>query len=164
MTTKNFTFSKEFINDIFLYKNGELFWKKPRKKTFIGEKAGHINKKGYHQITINKKIYPLHRIIFFMFHGYFPDCVDHIDNDKNNNKIENLRAATLTQNQYNKPISPKNTSGYKNVCLDKKTNKWFVRMRLNGKDQNFGSYFNKEIANFVASTMRHKYHKEFAKN
>ena len=137
---------------------------KTKKKTIIGKKAGHINKRGYHQITVNKKIYSLHRVIFFMFYGYFPDCVDHIDNDKNNNKIDNLRAATLTQNQYNKPISPKNTSGHKNVYLNKTTNKWFVRMRINGKDKSFGSYFNKEIAHFVASTMRYKYHKEFARD
>ena len=64
---------------------------------------GYKDKKGYWHIRINKQTYKLHRIVFYMFHGRDPGkkFIDHIDGDKSNNRILNLRAVTHRENLKN---------------------------------------------------------------
>ena len=73
-------------------------------------------------------------------HGYLPESVDHIDRDRSNNKIENLRAATSTQNQGNRSLNKTNTSGFRGVGWHKKYNKWVARISINGKLKNIGQF------------------------
>ncbi len=73
-------------------------------------------------------------------------CVDHIDNDRQNNKLINLRYATSSQNQQNASISSKNTSGTKGVSWNKRDMKWTARITINGKQINLGSFLNKDDA------------------
>lgn len=164
MADQDFTLTKDFLLHIFEYRDGELYWKNKYKPTSwkkIGEKVGFLHK-GYVALRMNKKYYAVHRLIFMMHHGYLPQFIDHKDNNPLNNRIENLRAATSGQNNCNTKLSKTNTSGYKNVIWSKKSNKWQVLIRVNGKMKYFGVYFCKDVARFVAETMRHKYHKEFA--
>ena len=72
--------------------------------------------------------------------------VDHIDNNKVNNRLLNLRWATNSQNQQNKSIGRNNTSGTKGVYWNKSTNKWKAQIRINGKSINLGSFINKDDA------------------
>ncbi len=70
----------------------------------IGDKlAGYRDQLGYHHIQIQKKTYKLHRIVFYMFHGRDPGkkVIDHINGDKSDNRILNLRAVTRRQNNSN---------------------------------------------------------------
>jgi hypothetical protein len=97
-------------------------------------------------------------------HGYIPKIIDHIDNNPANNRIDNLREATQQENCFNSKKRKHNTSGYKNVVWHDSGKKWAVRLFINGSNKHFGLYFDKEIANFVAETMRYKYHKKFANN
>jgi hypothetical protein len=154
--------NKEYLNELFEYKNGDLYWKNHIYKAWNGKKAGSLNNKGYWVVCINWKRYQIHRLIFLMHNGIFHNLIDHIDGNKLNNKIENLREATNSQNLFNSKKSKTNSSGIKNVHLDKKTGKWMVRLQINKKRKTFGLYFDKEVARFMAETMRHKYHKEFA--
>lgn len=86
---------------------------------------------GYRYVkpTINGKQYWIyqHRIAWFLHHGtWLPTKVqlDHIDCDKSNNVISNLRLATATQNKRNRPKSKNNTSGYKGVAWHKHSKSW----------------------------------------
>ena len=108
---------------LFRYDNGNLYWKQPIGRRAKGI-AGHLNNSGYLTIQHKRKNYLAHRIIYLMFHGYFPDEIDHIDGNRRNNLIENLRPATRKQNLLNSKVSVRNSSGVKNVSLNKKTNKW----------------------------------------
>ena len=65
--------------------------------------AGYLNKNGYWSITIKGQSYKLHRILFYMFHGRDPanKVIDHINGDKGDNRILNLRAVTNRQNLKN---------------------------------------------------------------
>ena len=91
------------------------------KTVSIGDEAGGLNKtSGYYGTRFNGKRYRNHRIIFFLHHGYCPDVIDHIDNQKTNNKIDNLREASLSQNQHNAKIRKDNSTGIKG--LSKLTN------------------------------------------
>ena len=153
---------KEQLLDLFEYDNGELRWKKSRQGVSAGSIVGCGNGFGYKTTKIDGVRYRVHRLIFMMFHGFMPETVDHINGDTADNRIENLRAATRTQNQQNrtKPITGKNPS--KNVYLDKHSSKWRVSFKLNGKQRSFGSYDDLDFAELVAIEARNKLHGAFA--
>jgi hypothetical protein len=73
-------------------------------------------------------------------------CVDHINNDKTNNNIHNLRWATNQENQMNSSMKFNNTSGWKGVHYNKQNNKWQVSIKINGKQKHLGLFTNIEDA------------------
>ena len=73
-------------------------------------------------------------------------CIDHIDNNRQNNNLINLRFATHSQNSQNRSMSSKNTSGTKCVSWNKKMNKWTAQITINGRTIHLGSYLKKEDA------------------
>ena len=155
--------TQDYVKQLFEYRDGELFWKvKHSRSVLIGKKVGTKTKRGYFQLTINKKMYLTHRIIFLMHHGYLPKYLDHIDGNPSNNKIENLRAATLNQNQYNTKLNKNNNSGYKGVSWCESTNNWRVRIQVNKVSKLIGYFDDLELAGLVAQETRNKYHGEFA--
>ena len=158
--------TKELLNKIFQYKDGELYWKEktsPYSHIKIGDKAGCVNKEGYVVICVNKKIHKAHRLIFLMHHGYLPKEIDHKDTNPLNNRIENLREATTSQNGYNKNIQKNNKSGSKNVSWSKVANKWAVQIKVNGNLKHIGYFEDLELADLVAQEARDLYHGEFAR-
>ena len=76
----------------------------------IFKPAGSLGNDGYVHIMINYKGYQRSRLIFFMFNGFWPEEVDHIDRVKNNDRKENLREAT-------KSLNGKNRAGYSNTGI-----------------------------------------------
>ena len=156
--------TQELLHQLFQYKDGELYWKVKRGSAEIGNLVGCKSAKKYSMLSINKKTYQTHRIIFMMFHGYMPVVVDHADGNGFNNKIENLRGCTFFENNVNRSMSKGNTSGYKNVSLDKNKRKWRVAFRSKGVNMYFGMYEDLELADLVAQEARDKYHGKFAKH
>jgi hypothetical protein len=155
--------TKELLDELFEYKDGSLYWKiKISKKIIIGNKAGSVNGNGYWRVRLNKKLYYAHRLIFSIHHGYIPKYIDHIDGNKLNNKIENLRKVTLIQNGQNSKLGKANTSGIKNVSWSKVKDKWVVHIRINRKKKNLGYYADIELAELIAIEAREKYHGTFA--
>jgi hypothetical protein len=156
--------SQEYLKYLFDYKDGELYWKvKFTDKVNIGSLVGHM-KHGRRYTKINKKDYLVHRLIYLYHHGYLPKCVDHMDCDMSNNRIENLREATRSQNNYNSRLSKANTSGAKGVTWKKERNKWKVEFYIDKKLCFFGSYSDFEEAKSVAIAKRNEHHKEFARH
>jgi hypothetical protein len=156
--------SQEYLHSIFQYKEGNLYWKiRPAQRTKIGDIAGSISD-GYGQVYIDNVAYKTHRIIFMMHYGYVSDQIDHIDGNGLNNKIENLRAVTNSQNQLNRKISKNSKTGYKGVCVHTQTGRYLVRVSVYGKDKYFGIYEDLELAGLVAEMAREKYHGEFARH
>ena len=153
------------LHELFNYVDGAFYWRKrPNARVAPGEKAGSEDEFGYTFIAYKRKKYGLHRLIFWKQHGYLPDEVDHIDGNPRNNRIENLRAASHRENMYNAKIRKDNTSGVKGVSWHSQNKKWVVKFLVDGKVKNFGCYFDISVAKFVAETMRHKYHKDFARH
>lgn len=152
------------IKDIYEYRDGSLFWKVANSNVVkIGDRAGYTTKHGYRKVMINGKQLYEHRVIFFMHNGYMPKEIDHIDGNKLNNKIENLREVTHSQNAMNVKKLVTNTSGVKGVCWDKARQKWKVRISVNNKCINIGRYDDLELAELVAIEARDKYHNQYAK-
>jgi hypothetical protein len=129
-----------------------------------GSVAGTINKvNGYRYIHLNGSKRTAHRLVWIFHHGPIGKGlqVDHINGVRGDNRIENLRLATQSENTCNSKLTSRNTSGFKGVCWDKKRCMWFVRVSVFGKPRGFGYYENLELAALVASEAREKYHKEF---
>jgi len=141
---------------------------------FSNKAAGSKNsdKNGYKNWALRfyykEKMYNLRcsRVIFLLHHGYLTKgkCIDHIDNNSLNNKIENLRECTNSQNSHNSKLSKTNTSGYKGVNWDKRSKKWKVAIIANGKYHYFGLYVNLEDAIKVAIEARKKLHGDFGRD
>jgi hypothetical protein len=158
MTTKILT--QEFLKSIFDYKDGILYNKRNVERIKFGKKVGTINSKGYISTVIHEKRYYVHRLIFMIHHGFLPKNIDHIDGNKANNKIENLRPASYSENNMN--TKARSSSGVKNIYFDKRRNIWNIQLRINNKLKFFGSFNNLEYAKIAAKEARNKYHGEFA--
>ena len=138
--------NQKYLKTLFNYKDGELYWKISRQSIKINDKAGYINYR-YKNIKINGKLYRAHRLIYLYHYGYLPKFLDHIDGDQLNNNIENLRAVTLSQNQWNRKKIKITSSKYKGVT--KRSKKWEVCIKINKKSIYLG-LFNSEIDAAIA--------------
>jgi len=103
---------------------------------YAGEIAGTINLFGYVQIAITtdagKHFYKAHVLIWAHRHGEWrPGEVDHINGDRADNRICNLRVCTGSENGYNRALSRNNTSGHTGVWFDARLNKWCARIVKN---------------------------------
>jgi hypothetical protein len=156
--------TKDLLHELFEYKDGILYSKVARYKTSIkkGDVVGFISNKGYLRTCINYKSYKLHRLIFMMFYGYMPREIDHINGNKTDNRIENLREVNHSQNQWNRPKTSRNTTGKKGITFE--YGKWRVRVGANNKTINVGVFDNLELAELVAIEARNKFHGNFAKH
>ena len=150
------------IHENLEHKDGVLYWKKTLGRKLIGKEAGWLSK-GYVMVGINGESHPAHRIIYLMHHGYCPEYLDHIDGNRSNNKIENLRPATLNENARNCKKPSHNTSGYKGVCWDKNRNKWMAYITINNKFKSLGRYDQIEDAHFAYTNAAKKYFGNFAR-
>ena len=148
------------------YRDGHLYWRENRSKRIkAGDEAGGIagRYKNYKTVKVDGCIYQLHRIIFLMHRGYLPEEIDHIDGNGLNNDIENLRAATRSQNCRNKGAQKNNTSGFKGVSWQKRDKKWQAQIKLDGKAHHLGRFDTLEAAHEAYKAAATKLHKEFAR-
>jgi len=134
----------------------------PRRKGTI---AGVIGSFGYRSIKIAQIKYMAHRLAWLVTYGSWPIFdVDHINGRQDDNRIENLRVATKQQNNCNMKAPSTNKSGAKNVHWHKDSNRWRVQIKNKGQSIHIGYFDDFELASFVASEARLKYHAEFARN
>jgi hypothetical protein len=138
---------KQIVKELFDYCDGKLIRKvKTSNRVKVGDIAGTIHPSGYVHIRVNGHLYKAHRLIFLWHHGYIPKYIDHIDRNKSNNKIENLRCATASENVYNTDVRKNNTTGLKGVYWHQPTSKWRVKASINGKQKHIGLFDSKESA------------------
>ena len=129
-----------------------------------------ISKQGYIRLDLNvgitgKKQVFLHRLIAetLIPNPYNLECVDHIDGNKQNNRIENLRETNQSLNTANSVLSKANTSGYKGVVWRKDTKKWMAQIVKDRKRYGLGSFDNIEDAANAYKVAAEKFFGEFAR-
>lgn len=119
--------------------NGQFIWKiSTNKKIIIGSIAGGLDERGYVRIKIDGKKYRAHRLAFFYMTGRWPIEVDHIDLNCSNNKWNNLRECTRSENCCNIPVKSTNLCGHKGIS--KNGNKFSVEVAVNGIRNYIGLY------------------------
>jgi len=148
--------NQTLIKELFDYCDGNLI------KKSTGKNVGTITSKNtnrqYVVVWCFNKLYLAHRLIFLWHHGYLPELIDHIDQNSLNNKIENLRAATKSENSQNSNKRKSNTSGYKGVYWRKDVEKWSSQITINRKCKNLGVFQTKEDAYEAYQTAASKLH------
>ena len=123
------------------YRDGKLYYSwAANKRVFAGEEVGYVNNTGYLSVSIGTKSYLVHRLIFLMHHRYLPDLIDHIDQDKLNNRIENLREFSKTLNVFNSKMFSHNKSGYRGVSWHEGGKMWTAQIKVKGKKKHLGSF------------------------
>ena len=135
--------TQEIVQKLFIYdpETGDLSWKRA---PFTNSKKGAPAKtksNGYYVVSVYGKIYGVHRIIWLYVYGYLPENdIDHIDRDKLNNKINNLREVSRQCNQRNVGLCIKNKSGVTGVHFNRLHFSWTASIRVNNKHYYLGSY------------------------
>lgn len=119
----------------------------------------HIRPDGYVETkNKEKENILLHRLVT----NFQYPIVDHINRNKLDNRLNNLRCVTTSQNQMNKSIQKNNTSGITGVSWDKNRNKWHVMISVNHKNINLGRFDSLEEARKVRRKAEKIYHKEYS--
>jgi hypothetical protein len=151
----------EKINQSFKYSDGVLLHKvKKHCSQRAGFPAGCLDDKGYINVRLSGRMHKAHRLIFAMHHGYMPNLVDHIDGNKSNNKIENLRDCSKSQNGMNRHHPSSSSTGHRNVY--KKGAAFQVALRSDKKTIYVGSFVDIHKAISAAQEARAKHFGEFA--
>jgi len=110
------------------------------KKTF--KIVGKLDVNGYITTAFNDKTIGVHRIIFCMVHGYLPKIVDHLNRDRSDNRIENLREISATGNSINSKVSKNHISGIKGITWSTDSHCWKVAIIYKGKSRFLGHFRN----------------------
>jgi len=117
-----------------------------------------LNRGGYQQIKINRRLYSVHRVAWFLHYGYWP-CflLDHIDGDKQNNRISNLRESSNAMNQQNRKTA---TTGSKTGLLgvSEGKNRFQARIHVNGKQKTIGWFKTAQQAHEAYINEKRKVH------
>lgn len=126
---------QNYVKETFKFDDEGLLYRKLKTKW---KQTGTINSDCYLHTKItyysHQYVFNVHRLIWFLHYGSFPkNEIDHIDNNRTNNKISNLREATRLENSYNKKIFPNNSSGLKGVSFHKASKKWQATIRFDYK-------------------------------
>lgn len=109
------TLSKELMDSLFVFNNdGTIEWRENRGKAKKGEKVSSLTSKGYLRIRLYGKQFRVHRLVYAYHTGEWPEIIDHINRVRTDNRIENLRAVTLSGNSVNSNACY-NRYGYRGV-------------------------------------------------
>lgn len=143
-------------------KNGVFYRKKSNNQNKVGDIVGNKRKNGYVIAKIKGHNILVHRLVWLFEHGEWPnELLDHIDGDKSNNKINNLRPATYTQNKLNSKTSKNNKIGLKGVQLHQKSGKYRARIFHNKRHVSLGLYNTPEEAHAAYVAKAKELHQEF---
>lgn len=132
---------------------------------YAGRVSGNSKVMGYLDVTIDGVAIKLHRVVYALAYGKDPGqfYVDHVDGNPCNNRPDNLRLATPSQNVANQPLSSMNNfSGIRGVYWNRKAKQWQAGVSKNGKSHYLGTFANLSEAAAVVKDARKALYGEFA--
>lgn len=143
---------------------GVFTWLQPAGKLNAGAVAGSPNGSGYVHIQIAKKLHKAHRLAWLYMTGEWPTLfIDHRNMITGDNRWDNLRQATRSQNACNKGVPNTSKSGVKGV--ESMPNGTFLAdVTIDGKNTYLGTFATLEEAHAVVCAAREQMHGEFARH
>lgn len=172
--------TRQFIEECLNYdpETGEFRWKDSRPSNHFktqrgysiyhvqhaGKKAGSTDTHGYVQIEIKGMAMLAHRIAWLISHREWPvDMIDHINGNRSDNRLINLREATKPQNMQNAKVRRDSKTGVKGVSWRESTQSWHASIKCNGKNHFLGVFQSLEEASMAVGSARSKLHGAFAR-
>jgi hypothetical protein len=148
------------------HETGIFIWiKSVAKRIAVGDVAGNLDPAGYIRIRYKGCLYRAHTLAWLYHYGEFPCMdVDHIDCNKTNNSIANLRLATKHENATNRPLQKNNTSGVKGVRWNNRDKIWTASFVFMGRYIHVGSFKDKNRAASAIKAARELTQSNFINN
>ncbi len=156
--------SAEFIRENLAYEpvTGVFLWKKRGPGRTLGRVLGSAVWPGYRAIKINGNLFYAHRLAWLYVHGEWPNGqIDHIDGDKANNAIANLRVATAAQNSARRKVAGKPTIAPARGVMPHGAG-YVARIHHAGKRHYLGYFSTLEAAKAAYAAKAKEIHGEFA--
>ena len=174
MVAAKSTLPVEYLHECFSYnpETGDLTWKERPREHFKNSRGWKIsnavyggkiagtssNSHGYGCVIIDARGYRTHRVAWAMFYGEWPkDQIDHINLDRTDNRISNLRLATNGENSCNRGAQSNNKCGYKGVSYHKAAGKYEAKVSR----VYLGLFPTAELAYAACCAARESLHGEF---
>ena len=166
-TLKKSEITQVMLGDLFEYNvDSGVFLRRIRTGQNVqsGAVAGSMDGKGYWQISVCGRVFRAHRLVWLYVYGRWPDAqIDHINGDKADNRLTNLREVTNAQNMQNRLVLQKNnTSGFAGVSFYKPTGKWKSQIKVNGGVIFLGYFDTPEKAHEVYLNAKSDFHPSWA--
>lgn len=153
---------------------GKLFWKGRGPKWFASQRSysswnsqfsgkeafGFTDDRGYRVSVLLGRKYSAHRIIWKHYHGFDPQDVDHINGDRSDNRLENLRTVSRLTNTRNQKMPSNNTHGHVGVYFEKNKRLWRAQIRIEGVLKGLGRFssFDDAVAARKAAETAYDFH------
>jgi hypothetical protein len=155
----------DLLHQMFLYgpDTGLLSWSiRPGPAAAPGDRVGNLSRDGYLRVKLQGQEMRVHRVIWKMVYGRDPEfIIDHIDGNRTNNRLENLRQATYSQNIANSRIPYDNTSGLKGAHFLR--GKWVSSITVRGDKKYLGIFKTPQEAHAAYCTAAREHFGEFAR-
>jgi len=130
---------EDSIRDTYIAtKDGKLVRSKSSNRWPAGYEPSWVTPGGYKKVIVNGKHLFVHRVLFWLYHGYWPKLVDHINRDRLDNSVDNLRDVSQLVNANNRGLNSNNKSGVRGVRWHKATGKWEATATYNYKRKYLG--------------------------
>ncbi|VTU25221.1 putative NHN endonuclease [Variovorax sp. PBS-H4] len=143
---------------------GHLWWK-PRKagRGAVDRPAGHLGDQGYVCVQLLGKIYKAHRLAWLYVHGAWPEHgIDHVNGDRADNRIANLREASPTVNRNNVRAARRDSkTGFMGVNYQPRKRSYRATIQLNGRNKHLGTFKDPESAHQAYLDAKRQHHEGF---
>ena len=133
----------EYLREVLDYnpETGIFTWRVARSGVKFGGVAGTLTLKGYCQIGLSAKLYLAHRLAWLYVNGSFPKSIlDHVNGDRTDNRIANLRVCNNSTNQENRSLGGSGAIPYLGVSFHKKTRKFRALIKFQGVLKHLGLF------------------------
>lgn len=154
--------TQESLLGVFNYDGvtGKLTHKKTTSSGTAGSLATHAHSGGYLCVSVGRKAYLAHRIIYLMVTGNWPEYIDHINHDRTDNRWNNLRGVSQTENNRNMSKQSNSTTGYVGVSFMKTKNKYRAYITVDKKAVHLGVFdtIEEAVAARESANIQYGYH------
>lgn len=154
------TVSLDHLKERFSYnRDTGVLYRKTRGASVV---AGTLRTDSYRRVRIGAKAYFAHRLIWAIETGEWPETIDHINGNKSDNRLSNLRPATNAENLRNRGKQANNTTGFKGVYFSKAAGRYVAQIKTNSKMKYLGLFPSPELAHNAYLAAAEILHGEFA--